>query len=372
VRSVNSLTDAVSLVAGTHVAITPGGNDLTIAALGSPGNAANMLVQRDATGSFAAGALTLSGRIDQTSVEGLVAKGTVNGGTIPATGAGTRLMWYPRKAAFRAGYVDGTEWDDASIGYYSTAMGVNTTASGTASTAMGGTTTASSYFSTAMGGFTTASGNYSTAMGYGTTANGNYSTAMGAFASTTDSGGTPLNGTFVWGDYSNTTSPVRPTANNQFVARAAGGVTFYSNSAMTTGVTLAAGGGSWASVSDRERKRDFAPVDGDDILARLAALPVTSWSYIDDASGRRYIGPVAQDFHALFALGDDTTIATLDVDGVTLAAVQALESRTADLRGDIARLERENAALRERLDRRDAELDALRLAVSELTRQSER
>jgi hypothetical protein len=368
VRSVNSLTDAVSLIAGSHVAITPSGNDLAIAALGSPGNAANTLVQRDATGSFAAGALTLSGRIDQTSIDGFVAKGTVNGGTIPATGAGTRLMWYPRKAAFRAGHVEGEQWDDAPIGHYSTAMGYSTTAPGIGSTAMGGYTIASGYFSTASG--------------MATTASGYYSSAMGAFASTSDAGNVPRDGTFVWGD-SSTSTMVRPTADDQFVARAAGGVTFYSNSAMTTGVTLAAGGGSWASVSDRERKRDFAPVDGDDILVRLAALPVTSWSYRDDDSGRRYIGPVAQDFHALFALGDDTTIATLDVDGVTLAAVQALESRTADLRGDIARLERENAALRERherenaalrerLDRRDAELDALRLAVSELTRQSGR
>jgi trimeric autotransporter adhesin len=268
--------------------------------------------------------------------------------------------------------VDGARWDDAAIGYYSTAIGYDTTASGSASTAMGDFTTASGYACTAMGSattasgyastamgvlstasgyastsmgyFTTASGSYSTASGYNTTASGTASTAIGYFASTTDSGGTPRNGTFVWGDTS-TTTLVRPTANNQFVARAAGGVTFYSNSAMTTGVTLATGGGSWASVSDRERKRDFAPVDGDDILARLAALPVTSWSYRDDASGRRYIGPVAQDFHALFALGDDTTIATLDVDGVTLAAVKALESRTAALQAANAALEQRVAEL---------------------------
>jgi trimeric autotransporter adhesin len=259
----------------------------------------------------------------------------------------------------------------ASGGYGSIAMGYHTTASGGTSTAMGGVTTASGalstaigydttasgLYSTAMGGRTTASGYNSTAMGLYTTASGTASIAMGAYASTTESGGTPRDGTFVWGDYS-TSTPVRPTAHHQFVARASGGAIFYSNSGMSTGVTLAAGGGSWASVSDRERKRDFAPVDGDDILARVAALPVTSWSYRDDTSGRRYIGPVAQDFHAAFGLGDDETIATLDVDGVTLAAIKALEQRGREL-------ERENAALRDGLGELRKELDLLRLSISE-------
>jgi hypothetical protein len=114
-------------------------------------------------------------------------------GTTPASGAGTRLMWIPEKAAFRAGGVDGTQWDDSLVGhysiamgqgttaskYYSTAMGEGTTASAYNSTALGQRTTASSQASTAMGKETTASGFVSTAMGEGTTASGDYSTAMG-------------------------------------------------------------------------------------------------------------------------------------------------------------------------------------------------
>src|SRR5688500_18037770 len=49
---------------------------------------------------------------------------------IPAEGAGTRMMWYPEKAAFRAGYINGTQWDDANIGLYSVAMGQSVRASG--------------------------------------------------------------------------------------------------------------------------------------------------------------------------------------------------------------------------------------------------
>ena len=52
-------------------------------------------------------------------------------GATPTSGAGTRMMWIPAKAAFRAGNVSGTEWDDASIGSKSAALGENNTASGT-------------------------------------------------------------------------------------------------------------------------------------------------------------------------------------------------------------------------------------------------
>ncbi len=134
-----------------------------------------------------------------TSNEGVLFEGA-GGGAIPKEGAGARMMWYPKKEAFRAGYVSASEWDDANIGYGSTAMGGSTTASGTVSTAMGYSTTASGSQSTAMGvgttasvlgctamgGSTTASGFYSTSMGYATTASGAASTAMGN--STTASG----------------------------------------------------------------------------------------------------------------------------------------------------------------------------------------
>ncbi|MEW5767367.1 MAG: tail fiber domain-containing protein, partial [bacterium] len=111
---------------------------------------------------------------------GILAKGAQgSGATLTTSGAGTRLIWYPRKAAFRAGIVGGSEWDDANIGPYSTAMGGGSIASGNNSTAMGINTTASGQYSTAMGGGSIASGHYSTAMGFSTTASGNSSTAMG-------------------------------------------------------------------------------------------------------------------------------------------------------------------------------------------------
>jgi hypothetical protein len=100
-------------------------------------------------------------------------------GTTPVSGAGTRMMWIPAKAAFRTGIINGTEWNDANIGLYSIAFGNGPIANGFSSTAMGTNTAASANFSTAMGINTTASGISSTAMGNKTIASGNVSTAMG-------------------------------------------------------------------------------------------------------------------------------------------------------------------------------------------------
>ncbi len=100
-------------------------------------------------------------------------------GDIPTEGQGTRMMWYSGKAAFRAGYVIGTQWDDASVGDSSIAMGYNTIASGFSSCALGYETSASGNVSTAIGSGCTASGGGSTATGDSTTASGQFSIAMG-------------------------------------------------------------------------------------------------------------------------------------------------------------------------------------------------
>lgn len=113
---------------------------------------------------------------------GILATGTYgSGATMGSPGAGTRMVWYPNKAAFRAGYVNGTQWDDANIGTYSVAMGGDTTASGLASTAMGDATIASGSVATAMGVSTTASGTFSTAMGSHATAAAYEDLAIGTY-----------------------------------------------------------------------------------------------------------------------------------------------------------------------------------------------
>jgi hypothetical protein len=79
--------------------------------------------------------------------------------------------------------------------------------------------------------------------------------------------------------------------------------------------------------SDRNVKQDFAAVDVLAVLEKVAALPIQSWAY-KSSPETRHIGPVAQDFHAAFGFGtSDTSIATVDADGVTLAAIQGLNHR---------------------------------------------
>lgn len=114
-------------------------------------------------------------------------------GDPPATGAGTRMMWYPDKAAFRAGIVGSYHWDKDSIGNYSVSMGRSTkaigagsfsagwytSASGSYSVAMGSNSEATGYASTALGNYAQATGNSSTAIGVSTSASGYRSIAMG-------------------------------------------------------------------------------------------------------------------------------------------------------------------------------------------------
>jgi len=100
-------------------------------------------------------------------------------GGAPTEGAGTRMMWYPDKAAFRAGIVDGTQWNTGYIGLNSIACGSNNMASGNSSTAFGHENMAWGNYSFATGAFTTAGGDYSGSSGYQTFAVGDYSSAFG-------------------------------------------------------------------------------------------------------------------------------------------------------------------------------------------------
>jgi hypothetical protein len=150
-----------------------------------------------------------------------------------------------------------------------------------------------------------------------------------------------FNGCFVWSDASggNTTCG----AANRFVARAAGGVQFFSNSAATLGVTLPPGDGAFAPISDRNMKRDFVAVKPLEVLEKVARLPISSWAYKSKESPR-HIGPMAQDFHAAFGVGgSDRHISTIDADGIALAAIQGLNRK-------VVALEAENKKLTTRLD----------------------
>jgi hypothetical protein len=119
--------------------------------------------------------------------------------------------------------------------------------------------------------------------------------------------------------------------------------------------------GTFVSASDRNQKENFAPVNPRQVLEKVAALPISQWNYKNDPDSR-HLGPMSQDFHAAFGVGpDDKHIATVDADGVALAAIQGLNEK----------VEAQSSALRERdarIAHLEVELADLRQQVSHLLR----
>lgn len=162
-------------------------------------------------------------------------------------------------------------------------------------------------------------------------------------------------GSFVWAD--NAGTEISSVTNNQFTIRSSGGVRLYTDTNSTTGAELAPGSGSWSSLSDRKAKKHFTPVDPLDVLEKLVALPLASWSYKAQADSVRHLGPIAQDFRAAFGLGEDERrISSVDADGVAMAAIQGLHQK----------LEAERKERRERQQASDAEVDELKAQIRQL------
>ncbi|NKI35444.1 hypothetical protein HFP89_09715 [Wenzhouxiangella sp. XN79A] len=195
-------------------------------------------------------------------------------------------------------------------------------------------------------------------------------------------------GTFMWAD--DQAVDFVSTGPDQFLVRARGGIYLGTNSTVSipasrfintsTGAYLSSGG-TWTNSSGRAFKADFRPVDVLGVLDRVMQLDLSTWTYKDAPEGR-HMGPVAEEFHALFGLGNDAeSISTVDASGVALAAIQGLNRRLdeqqhaqRDLRDEkdaaIARLAEENAELRAQLAevqaRQDTELADLRAELAML------
>jgi hypothetical protein len=128
--------------------------------------------------------------------------------------------------------------------------------------------------------------------------------------------------------------------------------------AMLTVGAATCDGVTWNNTSDRNIKTNFAPVDAREILEKVVALSVQSWSYTNEVA-TRHVGPMAQDFYDIFNVGTDNKhIATVDTDGVALAAIQGLNQK----------VEAENRSLRAILQRKDAEIQELKEGLAEVRR----
>jgi hypothetical protein len=110
-------------------------------------------------------------------------------------------------------------------------------------------------------------------------------------------------------------------------------------------------------VSDVNKKENFLPVDAQAILRQVNALPLSTWNFKADAAGIRYLGPMAQDFFKAFQLGENaTSIATTNLDGVALAAIQGLSQQLAQKDAQLTTQGAELADLKARLAALEAKL----------------
>ncbi|PTW55737.1 endosialidase-like protein [Breoghania corrubedonensis] len=108
--------------------------------------------------------------------------------------------------------------------------------------------------------------------------------------------------------------------------------------------------GTLTENSDRRLKTEIVKVDEDAILAKVDELDIAEWSYKTDPD-TRHIGPMAQDFYALFRTGvGESKIATIDTSGVALASIKAMSRKLAEKEARLARLEASLIELRRQLD----------------------
>jgi len=258
-------------------------------------------------------------------------------------------------------------------GYWNTASGdrsvisggsTNTTSGAFAAVGGGGGNLASADNATIAGGLSNKASADNSAIGggYSNQATGLYATVPGGYfnvatGNTSFAAGRQAKakhqGTFVWGDYQ--AADIASTATNQFIVRAGGGIWLGTTSSpsipagrfiqTSTGAYLSSGG-AWTNSSDKNLKTNVASIDPQAILQKVATMPVAEWNYKAEDASVKHIGPMAQDFAAAFGLGEDNThIATVDADGVALAAIQGLKQEVDAKDARIAALEQKVTSL---------------------------
>lgn len=324
---------------------------------------------------------------------GFFVRGELGIGSLPITGAGTRVLWYPFKGAFRAGGVDGAQWDDANLGFYTLASGYSSIATGVYSVSLGNENKATGSSSIAMGAGNNAAGNGSFVVGHSSVGINTYSIAMGHLAASTGiasvaigervtAGGNNsialgyrattrnFNGSMAMGDQS-TNDSVESTANNQFVSRYSGGYKLFSNSTTTSGVQLVPQGNSWSFVSDSTKKENFIAANSESFLQKLQSLKLGSWNYKTQEVGRyRHYGPMAQEIFSAYGrdslgiIGCDTLLASADMDGIMMIMLKGLEKRTTDLSNTQKKLEQTITALKSNIALLDEQNAFLRKQIA--------
>ena len=118
---------------------------------------------------------------------------------------------------------------------------------------------------------------------------------------------------------------------------------------------------TFETTSARAAKTDVEPVDPETVLEGVESLSISTWRFVH--GDERHVGPMAEEFQETFELnGSDGSIATVDADGVALAAIQGLVQR---LESENEHLEAELAERRETIAELESRLAEVEAEVSE-------
>ena len=245
---------------------------------------------------------------------------------------GSHMAYSANSGALRIGNVSsgkyGTNFSDANTGDYSFGYGNDVLASGNYAWAVGNLTEIKSDYTFGFGrSILVESGSDNIVTGQNITVTTNLSNSVVM----TDGNALTLG-----------------TITNEFISGFSGGYTLYSDAAHTTGVTLAAGSGTWASVSDRNMKTNIVALDYGDVLSRIKSLEISKWSYKTQTSASKlydkdiyHVGVMAQDFYQAFGLGtSENKVTALDVAGVNTAAIKELINLVENQQAQIETLEK--------------------------------
>jgi trimeric autotransporter adhesin len=364
----NNAGGAGDVLAGGYNNSSGGGNNSTISGGNNNNSSGSDAVigggQQNSVGDFFT---TIGGGVNNTAtnISSVISGGTnnVSGGYASAVSGGSDNSALGNYSTVGGGWRNLANGDSATVGggYGNYAVDSATVAGGRVNAASDFVTTVAGglgnqslvYGSTVGGGLNNIASGYMATIpgGASNIVSGSYSFAAGFNAQATN------NDSFVWSDGSAVTGS---TADGQFMVRASGGVVIYSSSGINAGVSLAAGSGTWSSLSDRNAKDNFKTITPRQMLDKVAELPITQWSYKTEP-GAQHIGPMAQDFHAAFGLNgsDDRHIATVDEEGVALAAIQGLNQKLQDREAEIQTLKQQNDSLAERLNELAATVKSL-------------
>ncbi|MCF3109749.1 tail fiber domain-containing protein [Niabella sp. CC-SYL272] len=306
---------------------------------------------------FAAARLVASGSTVLSVTGSTMGEGTsAMGNNALAIGSGTTAAG---DQSFAGGIGSRATNDGAvAIGRGNKATGINTIALGRFVEVPGN-------FSTAIGNYTNVAGGSAIAIGNNVEANADYSFVIGNGAAARHTGA------FIIADFRPNMAllPSSSAADNEMTMRFGGGYRLFTSptgDGSTAGVTLGANGNSWASISDSTKKENYQATNGAALLSKIKGMKLGSWNYKgQDKQQYRHYGPMAQEFHSLFGhdgvgtIGNDTTIASADIDGVMMIALQTLTKQAEALENRVRQVE-QLAAANKKLQRRLQQLEATR------------